>query len=286
MKIALFSLFSLLLVLTVSGYAGNTYTGTSGNLLTGPVLRLDYQPDSIPSNPVDCFMYFVPLTSPTPVTIATDPSTTFRASITSWETKQKGSTVFVECDFEVIGQGGYCATYIPDEMIRHSLSRKQKAKEITKLLEWIRLDGPCLGRIEGYGKVIDGKIQMKSVEVSFNRNNSQSPVHVSIYDIPRVNGEFVYENRINRQIARVNSLGFKCDDDGSPRMSVEIASLKKPEKKEGFFSCLTAMIANILMTSTPVAPVGNTTMMDFGVALYEKEPVFMFPAALNIESEL
>lgn len=286
MKIALFSLSSLLIVLTASGYAGSIHTETSGNLSRGPALRLDYQPDSIPSNPVDCFMYFVPLTSPTAVAVSTEPGTTFCASITSWETKQRGSTAYVKCDFEVIGQGSYCATYVPDEMIRHSLSRKRKAKEITKLLEWIRLDGPCLGRIEGYGKVIDGKIQMKSVEVSFNRDNSQSPVHVSIYDIPRVKGKFIYENRINRQIARVNSLGFKCDDDGSPRMSVEIASLKKAEEKEGFFSCLTAMIANILMTSTPVAPVGNTTMMDFGVALYEKEPVFMFPAALNIESEL
>lgn len=253
---------------------------------TGPRLHLDYDRDSIPSNPVDCFMYFIPLTSPTSVTVSTEPGTTFRASITSWKTQQKGSRVYVKCDFEVTGQGDYRVSYIPDEMIRHSLSRADNPKEIAPLLEWIRLDGPCLGRIDGYGKIIGDSIQMESVEISFTRDNTKSPIQVSIYDVPRVRGRYLFENRTNCQIARINSLTFNRNDGQSPRMSVEIASLKKPQKKEGLFSRLTAMIANILSTSTPVAPVGNTTMMDFGVALYQKKPVFTFPAASNIQSDL
>lgn len=286
MKISLFTIVLLLTAMTLSCYADAPQTGTSHKLLAGPALRLDYDPDSIPTNPVDCFMYFVPLTSPTSVLVKTDPGSTFRASITSWETKQRGKKVRVECDFEVTGQGDYRAIYIAEEMIRHSLRGKNKTKEITRLLEWIQLDGPCLGRIEGYGKVVNGQIQMESVEVCFTRNNSKSPVQVSIYDIPRINGEFLFENRTNCQVARVNALRFKCEDDETPRMSVEIATLTKAEEKEGIFSRLTAMIANILMTSTPVAPVGNSTMMDFGVALYEKDPVFRFPVAVNLASEL
>jgi len=286
MKNAIYITLLLLITLALSGYAYAQQSAASDNQKAGPALHLDYDAGSAPTNPVDCFMYFVPLTSPTSVSVETDPGTTFRASITSWETKQRGNKVHVECDFEVIGRGGYRATYIPDEMIRHSLKSKTKSKEITRLLEWIQLDGPCLGRIEGDGKVVDGQIQMESVEVSFTRDNSKSPVQVSMYDIPRVDDTFVYENRTNRQIARVNSLTFKCDDDETPRMSVEIATLTKPEEKEGLFSRLTAVIANILLTSTPVAPVGNTTMMDFGMALYEKEPVFRFPVAVNLESEL
>lgn len=281
MKIHLFIL--LLIALSEIGF---TAAVQSPNNMTGPKLRLDYHPDANSSNPVDCFMYFVPLTSPTSVTVATDPGTTFRATITSWKTTRKDNTVHVECDFEVTGQGGYRAYYVPEEMIRHSLSREQKAKELTRLLEWIRLDGPCLGQIDGYGKVVGDDIQMDSVEVSFTRKNTKSPVHVSIYDVPKRNGKFLFENRENSQVARINSLKFNCNNNGIPRMAVEIASLKKPQKKEGVFSRLTALIANILFTSTPVATVGNSTMMDFGEALYEREPVFTFPAAANIETSL
>lgn len=268
-----------------AGYCDEMQVAASSDILIGPKLRLDYQPETISSNPVHAFMYFVPLTSPTSVAVATDPGTTFSASITSWKTTRKGGTIHVSCDFEVIGQGGYRASYNSEEMIRHTLSREENAKEITRLLEWIRLDGPCLGRIQGYGKAVGDNIQMESIEVCFNRDNSKSPVQASIYDIPKVKGEFLYENRINCQVARINSLTFSCDDEGSPYMGVEIASVRKSAKGEGLFSRLTAMIANILSTSTPVAPAGNTAVMDFGVALYEKKPVFTFPAAANIDSD-
>ena len=277
-------LYVILFLVAGLGFGDEFQVSGSSNMLVGPKLRLDYQPESVSANPVHCFMYFVPLTSPTSVTVATDPGTTFTASITSWKTTQKGDTVHVECNFDVTGRGGYCASYDSDEMIRHSLDQKEKVKEITKLLEWIRLDGPCKGRIKGYGKIVGDDIQMQSVEICFNRDNTKSPVQVSIYDIPKVKGEFLYENRKNCQVARINSLKFNCDDDGTPCMGVELASVTKPSKGEGLFSRLTAMIANILSTSTPVAPAGNTAVMDFGVALYEKKPVFTFPAAANIHS--
>ena len=50
------------------------------------------------------------------------------------------------------------------------------------------------------------------------------------------------------------------------------------------FSRLTAIIANALFTSTPIAQTGNETMMDFGTALYKKQPVFTFPYASNIKT--
>lgn len=276
----------IILSVTTLGLGQGVQSQSSIDLLTGPELVLDYQPQAAQSNPVDCFMYFIPLTSPTSVTVSTAPGTTFSANITSWKRKQNGKTVHVQCDFEVTGEGGYSATYDPEEMIQKQCDnhqKKSKAKEITILLDWIRLDGPCLGRIEGYGTVVDGQIQMNSIEVSFNRDKTKSPVEVSIYDVPRKKGQFLYANRENCQIARVNALTFKRDHDGSPRMSVEIASIKKAKKKEGFFSHLTAMIANIFSTSMKVPPVGNSTMMDFGTALYEKEPAFTFPKAANIK---
>ena len=276
----------LVLSITLVSMAQGIQSQTTENLVTGPELQLGYQSQDGLSNPVDNFMYFVPLTSPTSVMVSTEPGTTFSANITSWKRRQNGNTVYVECDFEITGSGAYSALYDSNEMINKNLvqDKKQDAKELTKLLEWIRLGGPCLGRIEGVGAVDGENIRMESIEVSFNRDGSKSPVEVSIYDVPRKKGQFLYANRRNCQVARVNALKFKRNDDGTPRMSVEIASVKKADSKEGFFSHLTAMIANILSTSTTVAPVGNTTMMDFGTALYEKRPAFTFPKAANIKT--
>jgi hypothetical protein len=69
-------------------------------------------------------------------------------------------------------------------------------------------------------------------------------------------------------------------------MAVELASVKKAHEQEGFLSGLTAFIANILNTSTPVSTIGNTTMMDFGLALYHKKQAFTFPAASNFKIQL
>ncbi len=266
-----------------AGLAGVVHADASADSLTGPRLRLDYTDAAAASNPVDCFMYFVPLTSPTPVAVTTAAGTTFRARISSWNTTRHGSTVDVTCDFEVLGDGDYRASYVPEELIQYRLGDKQRPGELTKMLEWIRVDGPCLGRIEGKGEIINGEIVMESVEISFNRNKSRSPVQVSIYDIPNIRGQFLFKNRKNCQVARINSLTFKRENDGSPRMSVELDAVKKPHEKEGLFSRLTAIIANVLSTSTPIHPVGNETMMNFGTALYKKDPVFNFPYAENIK---
>lgn len=276
----------LLLSLTALSWSQAIQSQTM-DLQTGPELLLDYQPGTNQSNPVDCFMYFVPLTSPTSVTVKTEPGTTFSANITSWNRIQNGKTIHVECNFDITGKGGYAAVYDADEMISKRLATEKNAddtREITKMLEWIRLSGPCQGRIQAIGKVVSNEVRMDRIEVSFNRGSTQSPVEVSIYDVPNKKGQFLYANRKNCQVARINSLTFNRTDDGSPRMSVEIASLKKAKTKEGFFSHLTAMIANILSTSTSVAPVGNATMMDFGTALYEKQPAFTFPKAANINN--
>lgn len=259
----------------------------SVDLQTGPELQLEYRPGTNQANPVDCFMYFVPLTSPIGISVESEPGTNFSASITSWKRTQNGNSIFVECDFEVTGQGKYAAVYDSEEMISKRLNGEtdlKKVKEITKMLEWIRLSGACLGRIEAVGKIVKDEVRMEQVIISFNRGKSESPVEVSMYDIPRKKGQFLYANRKNCQVARINSLTFKRTDEDTPRMSVEIASLKKEKEKEGFFSHLTAMIANILCTSTAVAPVGNSTMMDFGTALYQKQSEFTFPKADNIKN--
>lgn len=276
----------LTLTMCLSSFAAvKTPSGVSGK--TGPTLKLAYNHDENSYNRVDEFMYFVPLTSPTSIITAIQSNTTLNATVTSWETEQTNGEAFVKCDFKISGEGAYTAFYDPNEMIRDcQKAEKSNPKQITELLEWIRVSGSCLGHIEGKGKVIGGTIKMEYIEVQFNDEDLVSPVEVGIYDVRRVHGAYLFKNRTNCRVARINSLKFKQCTDGSPRMSVELASIKKVDEGEGFFSKLTAMIANILSTSTPVSRIGNATMMDFGQALYHKEQAFTFPLASNFKLEL
>jgi len=42
-------------------------------------------------------------------------------------------------------------------------------------------------------------------------------------------------------------------------------------------------IANLLMSPLKVTKLGNTTMLEFGEALVQKQPAFTFPKAENIK---
>ena len=245
----------------------------------GPTLLLDYQPAETFKNPVDAFMYFVPLNSLTGVRTEINPGTTFTAGVVNWQLKKERKEAFtLSCDFEITGQGLYKVIYDPVEMIDLVQTKHPKDKTQTNLLDWIQFNGDCKGRIEasGYGQGDHAVIQ--EVTVSFTRDGSKSPVLIAIYDIPSVNGKFLYANKQNNTVARVNTLTFKRSEK-SPRMNVEIASLNKADRSENWISSLTAMFANLVLHPMPISEIGSETMMDFGLALYRKKTDFTFPAA-------
>ncbi len=250
-----------------------------GRKTIGPTLLLDYRPVETFQNPVDAFMYFVPLNSLTGVRTEVDPATTFAAGITNWQYKSgRKNTFTLSCDFDITGAGLYTVTYDPVEMIDMVQRKYPKDKTLTNLLDWIRFDGDCKGRIEAIGRSQGDQTVINEVTVSFTRDGSQSPVVIAIYDVPGVHQQFCYANKENTLIARVNALTFKRSEE-SPRMNVELASLKKEEQSEGWFSSLTAMIANFVLPPLPVSEIGYHTMLDFGLALYQKKTDFTFPAA-------
>lgn len=248
----------------------------------GPTLRLDYQPAETFQNPVDAFMYFVPLTSLTGVHTEVNPNTTFTAGIVNRQYKKGCKGAFtLSCDFEITGQGLYKVIYDPVEMIDMIQTKYPKDKTLTHLLDWIQFDGDCKGRIEASGCDQGNEAVINELTVSFNRNGSKSPVVIAIYDVPGVNRRFHYANKQNGTVARVNTLTFKRSEK-SPRMGVEIASLKKADQSENWVSSLTAMIANLVLPPLPISEIGNETMLDFGLALYQKKPDFTFPAAQTL----
>lgn len=248
----------------------------------GPTLRLEYSARKL-SNPVDAFMYFVPLNSLTAVRVQTDPNTNFTAGIVNRHHKDiRYDRFMLSCDFEITGSGLYEVVYDPDEMINLVKRGKRTPARLTGLLDWIRFDGPCQGRIEASGRMQGKEAVIEEVSISFNRDGQRSPVTIALYDVPRVDNAYDYANRQNDTIARVNTLTFRQSDD-NPRMSVEIASVYRMHQEEGLFSSITAMFANLLLSAQPVSMVGNNTMMEFGRALFYKETEFTFPVAETLQ---
>lgn len=253
---------------------------------TGPTLLLDYQPSETFENPVDAFMYFVPLNSLTGVRTQVESGTTFTAGVINWQHKAgRKNTFTLSCDFEISGQGCYKIIYDAVEMIEMIHTKYPDDKTLTNLLDWIQFEGPCQGSIEATGRGQGQDARIEEVTVSFTRDGSRSPVVIAIYDVPCINRCFDYANRRNTTIARVTTLTFKRTEN-TPRMSVEIASLKKADQSEGWMSSLTAMLANLVLTPLPISRVGNDTMLDFGLALYQKRPDFTFPVAETLRSSL
>jgi hypothetical protein len=183
----------------------------------GPELLIDYAPRGKHTNPVDKFMYFVPLVAPTSVVGFEDPNTTLSAAITTHQILEQPENFKVSCEFEVKGAGVYTAVFDPDQMIAFYTKSAGKSKPIRFMLYSIRMSGPCSGVIEISGLIQRGEKKVENVLVRFNRDGSQSPVFVSMYDVPCIQDRYAYENRYNEQIARINSLCFTRSPGGQGR---------------------------------------------------------------------
>ena len=257
--------------------------GQAAALDAGPTLQLEYTPDQL-ANPVDAFMYFVPLNSLTAVSAVVDPNTNFSAGIINWQRQDgRNNTFALTCDFEVTGSGLYKVIYDPGEMIGLVSRGRTRDRKLTGLLDWIQFDGACLGRIEASGRIHNGDAVIEEVSISFNRGRQRSPVTIALYDVPRTDNRYDYDNRQNRTVARVNTLTFRRSEQ-SPRMSVEIASVQKAHQTEGLFTSITAIFANLLLSAQPVSAVGNETMLNFGLALFHKKGEFTFPVAETLRT--
>ena len=83
-------------------------------------------------------------------------------------------------------------------------------------------------------------------------------------------------------IARVNTLTFKKAEQ-TPKMGIEVASIAKKGKSAGFLGWIKGTIANLFIKPPKVDKLGNTTMLEFGDALLQKNSMFTFPKAKNIK---
>jgi hypothetical protein len=247
----------------------------------GPTVLLGYSQAEAKENPISSFMYFVPLLSVSPVEIYTTANNAQQVGIISYERKMTSKSFNVACEFEILGKGFHKNTFDPAGMIAAHTDEMKEGKSLTNMLDYIKFEGEGFGRIEAKGTMAGSVPTVTEVDLEFNAKGSRSPVTVGLYDVEPADGQYKYENRSNPKVARVNALIFKRSD--KPRMGMRLASISTTEKSDDFMGDIKALIANLFISPTPVDKLGNDTMLDFGRAVFQKEPDFTFPKAKNIK---
>lgn len=246
----------------------------------GPTLILGYDQSSR-ENSIYSFMYFVPTISPTLVEMQISDDSEQMGRFVSYDYQQHGTRFTAVTTFEMTGQGFYNNVFDPKNAIRWNAKVQDSPKKLRKVLEYIKFKGEGVGRIEITGEIENGKKQVNQVNIKFDHAGT-SPVTIGIYDIKRKNDRYNYENAQNRIIARINELTFNRTSD-QPRMAIELDSISNSEEKAGFLACLKGAIANLMIKPIKITDEGNQSMMNFGLAIAEKQGSFTFPKAKNLK---
>jgi hypothetical protein len=253
------------------------------NDANGPTVLLNYDSRSAEKNTSSSFLYFVPLVSPTLVDVETSADNEQKVRTVSYERNITTKSFYVSCEFEMQGKGFYKNTFNPEEVIAICLKEKKPGEPITNALDYIKFEGEGLGRIEVKGTITGSTQTVTEIDVHFNARGRKSPVTIGLYTIDAENGQYKYENKYNKIIARVATLTFRRSA-SEPRMGVKLVSVNKTENLNGYWGRIKGAIANFFIEPPVVSKLGNDTMLDFGLALLQKQPSVTFPKANNIRT--
>jgi hypothetical protein len=251
---------------------------------TGPTIRMDYEPGKSSGNPVDAFMYFVPLISPEPVSCVTSPENSQTAHVISAQRHFTDQAFTVKCDFEIAGLGSQQNLFDLAKPIRRHERKLKEGGAMRRQLSAITVDGACSGQVEVEGTVSNGVQTVTEVRLRFNARGKASPVSIELCDIHYQEGEF---RHLNEMVARVNTLTFRRKP-GPPKMDITVASVKKKGAGGNLWQSIKGgvkgLAVNLFIDPQTVEAVGNKAMLDFGQALVSGEPTFTFPHARNLKS--
>ena len=248
----------------------------------GPTMYMSYRKEEVVKNPIASFMYFVPLIALTQVDNISSVNNDQQVGVISYEGKEDSKSFHVICEFEILGSGFHMNTFDPAGMIAAHTDELKKGETLTNMLDYIKVEGNGYGTIEVTGQITGSVRTITEVDLTFNARGHTSPVTIGLYDIKPKDGKYQYENRSNEIVARVNTLAFQKTEE-TPRMGIKVASIAKKDESAGFFGWIKGAIANMLIKPLKVDPLGNTTMLEFGEALFQKKPAFTFPIAKNIK---
>ena len=248
----------------------------------GPTFIMSYRKEKFVKNPIESFMYFVPLIAPTLVDNISSANNDQQVGIISYEKNVDTDSFQVACEFEILGKGFHMNTFDPNGMIEAHTVDLEKGETLKHMLDYIKIEGDGYGIVQVKGQLMGSTRTVTEVDMQFNAKGHKSPVTIGLYDIKPKNGEYKYKNRSNEEVARVNALIFKKTEQ-TPRMGITIASITKKNASAGLWGKIKGAIANMFIEPLKVTKLGNNTMLEFGEALFQKKATFTFPKATNIK---
>ena len=250
---------------------------------TGPTLDFNYGTGRPLANPLDRFMYFVPLISPELVSVFTNTGNSQCARVLSFDCQTNAATFHAACEFDFIGAGLLRNDF--DHAFTINLHDKQlkAGKPLKHQIASISVQGTGTGSVEINGTLINGVHTVTGLLMRFNSRGHASPVNILLEDIYYRDGTVHFENEM---VARVNSLKF-FKKDGEPKMEVILASVKRKDAGDGlwqnFLGDIKGAAASLLLPPLTVTTDGYHAMMDFGVALATQKAAFTFPFAVRLQ---
>ncbi|HEV2395255.1 MAG TPA: hypothetical protein VG146_23140 [Verrucomicrobiae bacterium] len=227
----------------------------------------------------------MPLISPQPVSVATNPSNTQQARVISATRRINGNSLQVTCDFEFVGAGVY--RHIIDhtqEILRHE-SELKAGGALEQQLGSINVEGSGKGTIEIEGTIANRVPVITEVRLRFNAHGHPSPVTIDLHDIKFQDG--VFRNQ-NDMIARVNTLTFRRNP-GAAKMEITVASVSRKDacnsRMQKLLGSIKGAAANLFIKPVAVEQAGFNAMLNFGQALALESPTFTFPRATNLKGD-
>jgi len=250
----------------------------------GPTLHFDYGTGQPLENPLNAFMYFVPLISPDPVSVFTNAGNTQCARVVSFTCRTNGSVFHAIAEFEFVGTGVERNIFDHAAAIRRHDGELKAGKPLAHQLAAISVQGAGSGSVEIEGTLTNGQPTVIEVRLRFNRHGHPSPVSISLHDLVYRAGGIVSENESG---ARVTMLAFR-QQPGTPKMEVTLDSVKAKDAGDGLWSTLVGglkgVAVNLFLPPLTVTADGHQAMMDFGLALALNKPVFTFPFATRLKA--
>jgi hypothetical protein len=250
----------------------------------GPTVVLFHKDGTFPENRLTDFMYFVPLISPVPLSVELSENNQQAGHLLSYHSDKTGNNFSVSCEFRMKGTGHYVNTFDSDAMIEWNMATGGKKKALKNILDYIKFEGTGYGRIEAKGIIEGPKKIVEHVEVVFNARDEESPVTIGLYDTDLKKMKDGSMRRYNHKVARITTLIFERSE-RAPRLDMRISAVGKDEESLGAWEHIKAFFGNFFIDPIQVDKLGNDTMLKFGLNLYNKEPVFTFPAAKNLKKE-
>jgi len=253
------------------------------NGVSGPTVFLFGEGGGYPDNTLADFMYFVPLISPVPVSAVTSSNNTQGGHLLSYESDKTPDSFYVACEFRMKGLGSYLNKFDGDAMIEWNMTSAGNKKVLKNILNYIKFEGEGYGRIEAKGTIAGSVMTVDNVEVHFDARGAESPVTVGLYDVDVTKKKDGHYSGYNNKVARITTLTFNKSD-GRPKMELKISAVGKSEDSLGTWEHIIGFLGNFFIDPIEIDKLGNETMLQFGLELYNKQPKFTFPKAKNLRT--